>query len=308
MARSFKLFYYFIFLIFLLSNCSFKNPVGFFDDRLKELEDEVAKKNSKLIFTESKKFNKEIKGNFDGKLTRPITNLNWLENNLTSSNHVPNLLYEDSKRRIYKSKKIGINKFNISNQTFEPLIFDNNIFLYDPLGNIYKFSIENEKLVWKFNFYKKQYKNIPIQIKIGITNEKLIISDNLGYLYSLEIESGNLVWAKNYGVPFRSNIKINDSNIFLLNQDNKFYIINEEDGEKVSSFETFPSILKSQQETNISLNKLKKTIYFTTSTGQLYSINYKTRNLNWLINLSLTKASGQTSEKLFFSSPISSRY
>ena len=44
MARSFKLFYYFIFLIFLLSNCSFKNPVGFFDDRLKELEDEVAKK------------------------------------------------------------------------------------------------------------------------------------------------------------------------------------------------------------------------------------------------------------------------
>ena len=304
MVKSFKLFYFFILIIFVLSNCSFKNPGGFFEDRLKELEEEIAKKNSKLVFTESKKFTTEVPGLFEGKLKKPTSNLNWLEKNLTLNNHIPHLEYKDTKRLVYKSKKIGKNKFDILDSSFEPIIFENNIFLYDLSGNIYRFSLEEEKLLWKFNFYKKRYKNVPIKIKLKITNKNLIVSDNLGYLYSLGIDSGNLVWAKNYGVPFRSNIKTKDSNIFILNQDNKFYIVGEKNGETLTSFDTFSSLLKSQQETNISLDAVKNNIYFITSTGQLYSINYKTKNFNWLLNLSLTNTNKESGGKLFFSSPI----
>jgi len=300
MVRSFKLFYFII--IFILASCSFKNPGGFFEDRLQELEEEIAKKNSKLVFSESKKFSKEVTGLFEGKLPEPINNLNWPGKNLTLNNYVPHLEYEGAKRLVYKSKKIGKNKFDISGLSFEPIVFENSIFLYDLSGNIYRFSVEQGQLLWKFNFYKKRFKNMPIQIKLRSTNENLIISDNLGYLYSLKIDSGKLLWAKNYGVPFRSNIKIKDSNIFLLNQDNKFYIIREVDGEKETSFETFPSLLKSEQETSISLDTIKSSVCFTTSTGQLYSVNYKTKNLNWLLDLSMTSRGG--SEKLFFSSPI----
>ena len=55
-------------------------------------------------------------------------------------------------------------------------------------------------------------------------------------------------------------------------------------------------------ETSLSLDQSKNNLFFVTSAGQLYSINYKTNNLNWLINLSMTNK-GQ-SKKFFFSSPI----
>ncbi len=301
MVNFFRLFSFVISILFL-SSCSFNNPGNFFQDKAKELEREILKKNSELVFTESKKFKEEVTGIIESKITNAIVNSNWSETNFGLDNYVPHLEYNDSKRLIYKSKKIGKNKFNMSDLSFEPIISDNNAFLYDLSGNVYKFSIGERNLLWKFNFYKKRYKNLPIQLKLRISNENLIISDNLGYLYSLEIETGNLIWAKNYGIPFRSTIKIQDENIFILNQDNKFYIINERDGEKKISFETFPSILKPELETSISLDTYKNNLYFITSTGQLYSINYKTNNLNWLLNLSMSNK-GQN-EKLFFSSPI----
>ena len=48
------------------------------------------------------------------------------------------------KKLTYKSKKIGKNKFDRSDLSFEPIIIDNNVFFYDLSGNIYKFSISKE--------------------------------------------------------------------------------------------------------------------------------------------------------------------
>ena len=293
---------YFIITLFLLSSCSFQNTGSFFKDHSKDLEKEIFKKNTKLVFTEAKNFKKEITGITDAKIPEEVINSNWLETNYKKQNYIPHLKYNNSNNLIYKSKKLGQNKFDTTDLSFETLIYDNNIFLYDLSGNVFKFSILNKKLVWKFNFYKKRYKKIPINLKLKISDNNLIVSDNLGYLYILDIQTGNLNWAKNFGVPFRSSIKTEKENIFLLNQDNKFYIINKKDGEKKINFETFPSILKSELETSISLDQSKNNLFFVTSAGQLYSINYKTNNLNWLINLSMTNK-GQ-SKKFFFSSPI----
>ena len=293
---------YFIIILFLLSSCSFQNTGSFFKDHSKDLEKEIFKKNTKLVFAEAKNFKKEITGITDAKIPEEVINSNWLETNYKKQNYIPHLKYNNSNNLIYKSKKLGQNKFDTTDLSFETLIYDNNIFIYDLSGNVFKFSILNKKLVWKFNFYKKRYKKIPINLKLKISDNNLIVSDNLGYLYILDIQTGKLNWAKNFGVPFRSSIKTEKENIFLLNQDNKFYIINKKDGEKKTNFETFPSILKSELETSISLDQSKNNLFFVTSAGQLYSINYKTNNLNWLINLSMTNK-GQ-SKKFFFSSPI----
>ena len=293
---------YFIITLFLLSSCSFQNTGSFFKDHSKDLEKEIFKKNTKLVFAEAKNFKKEITGITEAKIPEEVINSNWLETNYKKQNYIPHLKYNNSNNLIYKSKKLGQNKFDTTDLSFETLIYDNNIFLYDLSGNVFKFSILNKKLVWKFNFYKKRYKKIPIYLKLKISDNNLIVSDNLGYLYILDIQTGNLNWAKNFGVPFRSSIKTEKENIFLLNQDNKFYIINKKDGEKKTNFETFPSILKSELETSISLDQSKNNLFFVTSAGQLYSINYKTNNLNWLINLSMTNKGQST--KFFFSSPI----
>ena len=301
MNKILKLFFL-INLSIYLSSCSFNNTGGLFKDRLIELEKEIAKKNSKLVFSKREIFKKEISGSVNQGISIPFTNQNWTEKHFTSSNYIPHLAYENSKELFYKSKKIGKNKFNTSDFVFEPILLKDNIFFYDLAGSIYNFSIKEERLVWEFNFYKKRYRDIPIKIKLKISNQKLIASDNFGYLYSLNINSGKLDWAKNYGIPFRSNIKVDDGNIFVLNQDNKYYSIRELDGELNLNLETFPSFLKSEIETNISLDTEKNNIYFITSTGELYSINYQTQNINWLSTLFISDK--EKGADIFFSSPV----
>ena len=78
----------------------------------------------------------------------------------------------------------------------------------------------------------------------------------------MEKSSGKIKWAKNYGVAFKSNIKIDDDNIFVINQDNKFYVIGEKNGEQRLDLETLPSFLKSDNKPNISLDSIKKNVYF----------------------------------------------
>ena len=295
-------FLIFIFIIFTLQNCSFKNPGGFFEDKYEKLQREIARKNSILVFEKKKVFEEEISGKTNKKLSEAYIISNWTEKNFDKNNYIPHIKYENKLQLIYKSKKIGNKKFNVQDKVFEPIFYGNKIYFYDLSGNIYAFSINQKKLIWKFNFYKKRFKKIPINIKMIISNENIILSDNLGYIYSININSGKLVWAKNYGVPFRSNIKIDDNNIFLLNQDNKFYTIKEKTGEKTLDLETFPSFLKSKLETTISLDPKNKNLYFITSSGELYSINYATRNINWLSTIFSDNA--EKGSSLFFSSPI----
>ena len=54
MNNFFKLFSFFKYLFFLFS-CSFNNPGDIFQDKAEELEKRKEKKNSKLVFSESKK-------------------------------------------------------------------------------------------------------------------------------------------------------------------------------------------------------------------------------------------------------------
>ncbi len=298
MIRYIKLFLKINLFIFLIS-CSFNNPTGFFDNRLIELEREISEKNSKLVFSKRKQFREEIDGNINKKLSVTINSSQWTRKNFYLSNNLPHFNYENKKQLIHKSKKIGKNKFELSDNFFDPLVIDEDIFFYDLTGNIFRYSIQQKKTIWKFNFYKKRFKKIPIYLKFEISENKIIISDNLGYIYSLNIDDGKLIWAKNFGIPFMSNLKVNNELIFSLNQDNKFYSINVNNGESLLSLETFPSFLKNNLETNISMDNLNN-VYFLTSTGQLYSINTYNNNVNWLLNFNV----GQSNSKLFYSSPI----
>ena len=53
----------------------------------------------------------------------------------------------------------------------------------DLRGNIIIYSPNKDKIINKFNFYKKKYKNIKKYLNISVDNNILIISDNIGYLY-----------------------------------------------------------------------------------------------------------------------------
>ena len=293
-----KLFQYLIYLF--LFGCSFNT--GGWNDLSEEIRVAKERENSKIIFSTKKNFDQEINNEKLLKINGSSTNKNWVEQNYSSNNLVPHLNYNNKRNLINKTNKIGKNNFNIKNVDFEPIVENDIIFFYDPQGNIFSYSIKKNKINWKYNFYKKMYKNKAKEINLSISKNNLIISDNLGYVYSLSKKNGKINWAKNYGVPFRSNLKIDGDNVFLINQDNKFYIISEKNGKQKLDLETYPSFLKTNSKTNISLDNIKKNVFFITSAGEIYSLNYKSRNINWLF--SLTAISNDQQIDLFYSSPL----
>ncbi len=298
MQKEKKLFWFLIYIV--LFGCSF--GAGSWSDLSEEIEIAKQRKDAKIIFSTKEKFNQEIINKKEIKSNNLVLNKNWLEQNFSSNNFVPHLAYSNNRNLIIKTKKLGKNNFNIKNTDFEPLLENNIVFFYDPIGNIFSYSIKRDKIIWKYNFYKNMYKNTPKELNLSISKNNLIISDNFGYVYSLNKKTGKINWAKNYGVPFKSNIKIDGDNVFLINQDNKFYIISEKSGKQKLDLETFPSFLKTNSKTNISLDTNKKNVYFVTSAGEIYSLNYKNRNINWLF--SLTAINTDQPVDLFFSSPI----
>jgi len=283
-------------------NCSFGNRTGIWKDLSKETTIKKERAQYKPIFAKGEKFKKEISNDIVVNISKPITNDHWLEQNFTAINFVPHLQYENKKNLVFKSKKIGKIKGSIFNSEFEPLIVNENIFFYDIFGSIYNYSTSEERIIWKYNFYKKRFKKHFFKINLTIESNNLIVSDNLGYLYSIDAESGKLIWAKNYGIPFRSNIKTDDEYLFLINQDNKFYIIQKSNGEKKIDIETFPSFLKNNHQASISIDPIKKNVYFITTAGEVYSLNYKTNIINWLYKT--TMRDFEKKVDLFFSSPI----
>ena len=292
--------FFLILSLIFLSGCSFDNKTGIWKEHNKKIiEKSKSKKTAEKIFKKRKIFDQEIKNEDIVILSEKKENTNWLEENLVQTNYVPHLNYQNKKNIIFKSKKIGKTSHSIETTNSEPLVFKENIFFSDLNGNIYKYSIGTRKLIWKFNFYKKRFKNIPIKINSKIILDRLVVSDNLGYFYNINTDTGKLIWAKNQGIPLTSEIKSSNEKIFLLNQDYKFYIIEKNNGKKILDFETFPVILKKNNKQTLALDS-RYNLYFVTSGGQVFSLNYQDYKINWLINI----ADSSDEFGLFYSSPI----
>ena len=151
--------------IFLFS-CSFGPGTKVWNDLSKDLEIAKNRENTKIIFLSSKKFKEEIKSNKAITISKPYKNKNWNQQNLSNGNHVPNLSYQNKKNLIFKSKKLGKNSFDLYDVDFQPLIENDIVVFYDPSGTIFSYSVDQERLIWKYNFYKKRYKNIPKEINL----------------------------------------------------------------------------------------------------------------------------------------------
>ena len=83
-------------------------------------------------------------------MDEPITNYEWSDIFFNIRNNAINLKYRNTNKIIFKSKKITKNKLN------EFFLFKNSeVIASDTKGNIIVYSINEEKIINKFNFYKK---------------------------------------------------------------------------------------------------------------------------------------------------------
>jgi hypothetical protein len=274
-----KLFFIFFFLFFL-NSCSFDNKTGIWNN------DKVIKQKDKIIFKDFKKiaisqseFNKEINfnENFILKISDPIVNKEWSDIFYDYNNNTKNFKYNDLNQIIFKSNKLS--KYSSSKYK---LYEDGNIIISDEKGNIIVFSTYENKIISKFNFYKKMFKGVKKNLNFIVEDNIIFVTDNLGYFYAYNYNLNKILWAKNFKVPFRSNLKIYKKKVIASNQNNNLLIINKNEGELLKLIPTEEISLKNEFINNLSI--YSNNLLFLNTFGSLYSINLDSLSINWFNN------------------------
>jgi len=302
-----------IFVTIIATSCSFDNKTGIWKDAsnipvdkqdTNSIENNNSKNQYEDIFIKNKIFNEEKESfNTSGfEIDAPVKIANWLQQFAISTNNISNFSYSGKKKLLYKSSKLSrfSSTKNYSNRNI--IFYEDNLITYDHKGTIFIYSLSLNKKIFKYNFYKKNFKKFEKKIYLIIKEDTLYAADNLGYLYAINLNSKLLIWAKNYGIPFRSNLKIVNEQIFLANQDNVIYSININTGDKNWQFSSTITFLKSDFENSIALDEVSNSLYFLNTSGELYSINYLTQKINWVLNFKNPSTAGDTN--LFLSQPV----
>tara|TARA_B100001093_G_scaffold93704_1_gene85895 strand:+ start:510 stop:1835 length:1326 start_codon:yes stop_codon:yes gene_type:complete len=287
-----------ILFFIILTHCSFDNKTGIWqggniqDDKKKDQFRDFQELNTSL-----KSFNTLIKksDNYLIKLGDVQSSKKWNDEFYNTTNNLDNFSYPNNNDVILISKKLTTKKTN------DKILFDGENFITtDIKGNIIVYSLNEQKITFRYNFYKKRYKKIEKKLKIIIEENIVYVADNIGFFYSLDYKNKRLVWAFNNKIPFRSNIKIYQDNLILADQDNSLHIVNKIDGKKVFNIPTTKTILKNNFINSLSLNK--NTLIYLNTYGSLYSFNTENFKINWFININ------QNTEfrpgNLFFSNPV----
>ena len=287
-----------ILLFIILTNCSFDNKSGIWTGgSVVDKKKDNQFKDFQALNTSVAYFNSLINKskNYSFKFEKIKIPTRWNDEFYNSSNNTANFSYKNNNEIILISKKITNGKIN------SKILFDGkNIFTTDVDGNLIIYSINEQKIIFKYNFYKKKYKKIIKKLNIIIDNSKVYVADNIGFIYAIDYENKKLIWALNNKIPFRSNLKIFKNNLLLADQDNTIHVISKTDGKKLFNLPTTETTLKNNFINSLSLGK--NSLFYLNTFGSLYSFNADNFRINWLVNIN------QNSEfrpgNLFYANPI----
>tara|TARA_B100000963_G_scaffold124788_1_gene108835 strand:+ start:1223 stop:2551 length:1329 start_codon:yes stop_codon:yes gene_type:complete len=293
-----KFFYFFLILVFL-QNCSFDDKSGIWKNSSKVTSNKEKRyKDFKKIVYENENFfnqSKPIDKKFEFTLTPPKSPKMWNNFYFNESNNFDNFSYNDSNQLIFQSGKVS--RHLISND----ILFINDLLITsDSKGNIIVYSLKNKKILHKYNFYKKKYKDLEKKLNIIIEDSLLYVSDNFGYLYVYDYFLNKIKWAKKFNAPFRSNMKIKKNKLFLADENNTLLIINSSNGNILRKIPTEQMLVKNNFVSNISMSD--NSIFFINTFGSLYSIDAKSLKMNWFLNLNTSIDINL--DNLFYSSEI----
>ena len=302
-----KIKYLIFLLIFILFvSCSFDNKTGIWSGSEKEKikAAELEKEQKRIIdvvriYTSESTSLKEIPAVKSVSLTEPKTNSSWKMSGLNLQNFVGNIYLSGIGNNFLK-KKIGKDKFSISQVMVSPLVTNDNIIFADDTGTIFSIN-QRGKVNWKKNIYKKVYKKIYKNLSLSIYKAKIYIADNIGFIYAINLESGELIWFKNHGIPLKSKIKVFDNKILIINQDNRLLCLDTENGSKIWDVRSIQSFIKSQNFLGLAVSK-EGDLVTLNSSGDLLKIKANNGQVYWSVNTTGSMAAPDT--EFFKSSEI----
>ncbi len=272
--------YFVIFLFLIFSHCSFDTKSGIWKGEKTNSKQIDQFKGFKDLITGEQIFSKIINPtkNLRIKLS-PVKNvLKWNDQYFDKKNNLNNFKYDFSNQIVFKSKKLSKSKVN------NRILYDGEkVILTNEKGDVIFYSLKEEKIIFKYNFYKKKFKKLKKKLVIINDNDILYVADNIGYIYAINPSSKKVIWAKNYKVPFRSNIKIKNNSIFISNQNNILYKINKINGEELSLLPTEETVLKNDFINSLAFND--QSLFYLNTYGSLYAIQEENFKLKWFVNL-----------------------
>ena len=282
-------------ILILLQNCSFDKKSGIWKD-----ESQTVDKKKKIfegfidLNSEQKIFNQIIDSGQNLKLySKPKVFRKLNDHSLDEINNV-NFGYKELNFQSLKSKKLSKNRIQ------ENILFDNNNLIFsDNKGNIVIYSVEEEKILRRFNFYKKTHKSIDKNLNLLIKDNIIYVADNLGYIYAYNYNENKVKWAHRHKIPYRSNIKIYKKNIIISDQNNNLFILDQNTGKQIKKIPTEQVNFNNNFKNNIVVGD--KRFFFLNSYGSLYSFNEK-MNVDWFINLN--KRIKENPSNIFYSNQI----
>ena len=258
-----------VLILLILNNCSASKKVGFWN---KDDKNQQQIENNKTILTKQIRLEEEFNSNLYVKISNGKLN----QNSLNDQNDTGELTYEGVLEKIGKYNFSKFNDFDFISPS--PLFYNNNLVFYDNKGEITLYD-ENQKTLWKNNFYNKSEKKIRPRLNFALKNNILIVTDDVAKYYAINIDTGELLWTKTNIVPFNSNIKIKNDVFYVVDYKNILRSISIKDGSEIWNLKTEESLTKSNTKISIALDD--KNIYFNNSIGDITAVNIKSGQLVW---------------------------
>ena len=258
-----------ILILLFVNNCSISKKQGFFGKDKPDLE---KTQNIETILTKQIREEQELNPTLEIKISDGKFNKNFNNNH----NNIGELYYEGG---LEKTGNYNFTKFdNFEHIDVQPVFYNENIIFSDNKGAIILYD-QNQKIVWKKNFYSKSEKKLKPRLNLAIHKNILIVTDSIAKYYALNIETGDIIWSKNNTVPFNSEIKIKDSFFYVVDYKNILRSISIKDGLESWNLKTEESLTKSN--TKISIVIENQNIYFNNSIGDITAVNLKSGQLVW---------------------------
>ena len=258
-----------VLILLILNNCSASKKVGFWN---KDDKNQQQIENNKTILTKQIRLEEEFNSNLYVKISNGKLN----QNSLNDQNDTGELTYEGVLEKIGKYNFSKFNDFDFISPS--PLFYNNNLVFYDNKGEITLYD-ENQKTLWKNNFYNKSEKKIRPRLNFALKDNILIVTDDVAKYYAINIDTGELLWTKTNIVPFNSNIKIKNDVFYVVDYKNILRSISIKDGSEIWNLKTEESLTKSNTQISIALDD--KNIYFNNSIGDITAVDIKSGQLVW---------------------------
>ena len=267
---------------FFINNCSFNENSRIWKDKDKE---KLSQSNVKKIFEEKKSVVKE----FNQILNLDLSGIN------TNNKFISNQNDYGSQSYMGELKKIGSYKFSkleeLNQINLKPLFIENDIVFFDKKGSIIRFN-ENQKILWKKNYYTKAEKKLRPKLDFIFHKENILVSDSVSKYYSINANNGELNWSKNNTYPFNSEIKKHKNKFFVIDYKNTLRCYKIEDGSECWNLPTEESFTIS--DSKYSLIILNDMVLFSNSIGDITSVDIESGLIIWQLPTQSTSVLNET--------------